>query len=101
MAMVQAMAKKACSPEFLMNYPAIMEQLTDMFRTNMPTELIASLVANQMVDGREWTVQTFAVTGSNGKERTYSTPGSKSYVMIPNESDINTAKELIGRVLNG
>lgn len=101
MAMVQAMAKKACSPEFLMNYPAIMEQLTDMFRTNMPTELIASLVANQMVDGREWTVQTFAVTGSNGKERTYSTPNSKSYVMIPNESDINTAKELIGRVLNG
>ena len=42
-----------------------------------------------------------AVTGSNGKERTYSTPGSKSYVMIPNESDINTARELIGRVLNG
>ena len=100
MAMIQAMAKKVCTPEFLLNYPAIMEQLTDMFRTDIPTELMAALVANQMLDNTEWTVDTFSVTGSSGSEKTYSTPNSKSYVMIPNESDVTKAKELIESVLS-
>lgn len=100
MAMIQAMAKKVCTPEFLLNYPAIMEQLTDMFRTDIPTELMAALVANQMLDNTEWTVDTFSVTGSSGSEKTYSTPNAKSYVMIPKESDVTKAKELIESVLN-
>lgn len=99
MALVQAMAKKVCTPEFLMNYPTIMEQLTDMFRTDIPADLMAALVANQMLDNTEWTVDTFSVTGSSGSEKTYSTPNSKSYVMIPNENDIAKAKELIESVL--
>lgn len=99
MALVQAMAKKVCTPEFLMNYPTIMEQLTDMFRTDIPAEMMAALVANQMLDNTEWTVDTFSVTGSSGSEKTYSTPNSKSYVMIPNESDVTKAKELIESVL--
>ena len=100
MAMVQAMIKKICSPEILTNYNEILEQLKDMFRTNMPTEVIASLINNQILDEGEWTVDFYAVTGFNGSETTYSAPGSYAYVMIPNDEDIAQAKELIDNVLN-
>ena len=99
MALLQAMIKKVCSVDFLMNYDEIMEQLTDMYRTNMPTELAAELVFNQLTDDSEWTIDTFSVTGSSGKERTYSTPNTAAYVMIPNEDDIAQAKELMAAVL--
>lgn len=99
MALLQAMIKKVCSVDFLMNYDEIMEQLTDMYRTNMPTELAAKLVFNQLTDDSEWTIDTFSVTGSSGKERTYSTPNTAAYVMIPNEDDIVHAKELMAAVL--
>ena len=99
MALLQAMIKKVCSVDFLMNYDEIMEQLTDMYRTNMPTELVADLIFNQLSDDSEWTIDTFSVTGSSGKERTYSTPNTAAYVMIPNVDDIAQAKELMAAVL--
>ncbi len=99
MAMIQAMIKKVCSPEFLLNYSTIKEELVDMYRTNMPDEMLLQLITNQLVDDTEWTVDTYSVTGSGGSEVTYSTPGSAAYVMIPNESDIAEAKRLMEAVL--
>ena len=98
MALLQAMIKKVCSLDFLMNYEEVMDQLTDMYRTNMPPELVADLIFNQLADDTDWTVDTFSVTGSSGKERTYSTPNTASYVMVPNWDDIEQAKKLIAAV---
>ncbi len=100
MAMVQAMVKKVCSPDFLLNYSTIMEELTDFYRTNIPEDVMLGFVTNQMLDDTEWTVDTYSVTGSGGSEYTYSTPGSAAYVMIPNEADIEEAKKKIAAVLN-
>lgn len=46
-----------------------------MFRTDVPLDLIAAMVGNQLLDDTEWTVDTYSVSGSNGSERTYSVPG--------------------------
>jgi LCP family protein required for cell wall assembly len=100
MALVQAMVKKVCSVDFLMNYEEIMTEITDMYRTNMETELIAALILNQVLDDSEWTVDTFSVTGTGGKEATYSAPNSVGYVMYPNADDVAEATELINAVLN-
>ena len=40
MAMLQALIKKVCSIEFLENYNEVMDELTDMYRTNIPDELL-------------------------------------------------------------
>ena len=100
MALIQAMVSKVCSLEFLLHYSDIMDELTDMYRTNVPLSLIADMVGNQLLDDREWTVDTYSVTGSNGSEITYSAPGTKAYVMIPNEEEVATAGKLIEEVLN-
>ena len=100
MAMLQALIKKVCSIEFLENYNEVMDELTDMYRTNIPDELLKDLVFNQLMDGTEWTVDIYSVTGSGGSEKTYSAPNSAAYVMIPNDSDVAQAKSLIEAVLN-
>ena len=58
------------------------------------------MVGNQLLDKTEWTVDTYSVTGSGGSEKTYSVPGSKAYVMIPDEEDVAEAAKLIEGVLN-
>lgn len=100
MELLKAMVKKVCSIDFLLNYDEIMAELTDMYRTNMTNEFMADLVFNQLLDGTEWTVDSFSVTGSGGMEPTYSVPSASSYVMYPNQDDIATATELINSVLN-
>lgn len=100
MALVQAMIKKVCSYEVLTNYETLLEQLTDMYRTNIPDEMIASLIINQLLDNTEWTVDVYSVTGTGGSETTYSAPKNKAYVMIPNMNDVATATSLIEAVLN-
>ena len=100
MAMLQALIKKVSSIEFLENYNEVMDELTDMYRTNIPDELLKDLVFNQLMDGTEWTVDIYSVTGSGGSEKTYSAPNSAAYVMIPNDNDVAQAKSLIEAVLN-
>ena len=95
MAMLQALIKKVCSIECLENYNEVMDELTDMYRTNIPDELLKDLVFNQILDGTEWTIDTYSVTGSSGSEKTYSAPN----VMIPNDNDVEQAKSLIESVL--
>lgn len=100
MALVQAMVKKVCSIDFLNNYEEVLNELTDMYRTNMDVELVASLVINQLLNDSEWIVDTFSVTGTGGSEATYSAPNSVGYVMYPNMEDVAKATELMNAVLN-
>lgn len=99
MAVIKAMVKKICSLDFLLNHEEILTNLTDMYRTSMPDELVLNLIFNQLQDDSEWTVDTMSVSGSDGSEATYTAPGSKHYVMIPNLDDVAKAKETMMSVL--
>lgn len=99
MAVIRAMVKKICSLDFLLNHEEILTNLTDMYRTSMPDELVMNLIFNQLLDDTEWTVDTMSVSGSDGSEATYTSPSSKHYVMIPNLDDVAKAQESILNVL--
>lgn len=99
MAVVTAMVDKLMSTELLYNYTEVLDAVEGTFQTNMQPEEIYELVKMQLMNPGEWSMETFAVTGSNGRAATFTTPNSNAYVMIPNESDIETAKEKIQAVL--
>lgn len=99
MALLNAMIQKVCSADFLANHDKIIEDLADMYRTNIPDDVIAGLIFNQLLNNETWTVDSYAVTGTGGTETTYSTPDSAGYVMIPNDADVEQAKELLQSVL--
>ncbi len=82
-------------------YADILDSLEGMFKTSLTMNDISMLVKMQLSDMASWNVQSFAVTGTGGNERTYSIPGQNAYVMYPNEDTVEYASELVNRVLAG
>lgn len=102
MKVIKALIEKLTSGTTIISkYSDILKSLKGMFKTSMTTEEISSLVKMQLDDMASWNIQSFAVTGTGGKEETYSWPGAKAYVMWPNEDVVEYASELIGRVVAG
>ena len=55
----------------------------------------------QLNDMKEWNIQSFAVTGFDDSDYTYSAPGTKLYVMVPDDEMVARASELIDSVMAG
>lgn len=102
MAVIRAVIDKVSSSStILSNYSDIMSSLEGMFVTSLSSEEISSLVKLQLNDNPSWNVHSFAVSGTGGKNTTYSNPTQKSYVMYPNESMDLFAQQLLEAVKNG
>ena len=102
MKVIQAVINKMTSgTTILTNYSDIMASLEGMFATSMAMNEISSLMKMQLNDMAAWNIQSYAVTGYNGSDYTYSAPGTKLYVMYPNDNDVARAKSLIDMVWDG
>ena len=93
--------KMTSGTTIISNYSDIMSSLEGMFATSLSMNEISSLVKMQLKDLSQWNIQSFAVTGYNGSDYTYSVPGTKLYVMYPNDSDVARAQSLIDTVFAG
>lgn len=100
MQVIEAVAKKAMSPTILTQYLPLMNALSDCFRTNIPSDLIASLVRDQLDQGGSWDIVTYYVTGSGSKEYTYSVPNWQLDVIVPDQTTVATAKQLMEQIRN-
>lgn len=100
MEVIRSVIKKLQSPELLKNYSSILSAAEGSFETSVPYEMIAGLVRDQLSKGGDWNVVTYSVTGEGASRISYST-GTYSYVMIPYQDTVDTAKELIGQVIDG
>ncbi len=102
MKMITAVVEKVTSSTTLIsNYADVMKSLQGMIETSFRAEEISALVKMQLSDMASWNVQSFAVTGSNGSEITYSYQGQELYVMWPDEEAIAYAGTLVQKVLDG
>ncbi len=102
MQVIEAVMKKAMSPTILTSYTSMMQSLSDCFKTSIPTDLINSLVRDQLANPtQDWNIVTYYVTGTGSSEYTYSIPSQKAYVTIPDESTVAIAKDLMQQVIDG
>lgn len=102
MKIITAVIKKLSSGStILANYSEILSSMEGMFTTSFTQSEISELVKMQLSDMASWNIQTYAVTGSNGRDTTYATGGLYAYVMYPHEETVAKATELIDRVLAG
>ena len=90
--------KMTSGTTIISNYSDIMASLEGMFATSLPMNEISSLVKMQLEDMAQWNIQSFAVTGYNASDYTYSAPGTKLYVMYPNDEDVTKAQTLIDTI---
>ena len=101
MEVITSLLKKVTSPSVITGYSEIIDSVQRYFLTDIPSELISSLVKTQIQDGGEWHVTSASVVGYEGHEETYSMPGRILDVYLRNESSEIEAKEKIRKVLNG
>ena len=101
MAVITAIINKMSSSSLLNDFSGLMDSLEGSFETSMSSSQISSLVRMQLNEGGSWNVVSYAVTGTGSSKETYSMPGRNVYVMDPDYSTVDKAKELIKKVYNG
>lgn len=100
MKVIEAVIDKALSPTLLTNFSSIMESLEGSFITDMPYELMAQIVRDQLENGGAWNVVSESVSGYGEYRDCYSLPFEAS-VMIPYDEDVERVAALIDKVIAG
>ena len=100
MAVIQGVVDKATQPAFLKNYLSVLDSLDGAFETNVPYDVMASLVRKQLDEGGSWQVLSYSVDGTGDTQKPYSM-SSKAYVMIPNQNTVDKARVLMKKVREG
>ncbi len=92
MKVIEAVIRKTASRSILNDYKDILKNISESFQTNMSIGTMKSLVKIQISKGRNWDINLYSVTGTNGVERTYSIPSMKQHVLIPDDKTVKKAK---------
>ena len=100
LALIRAVIQKAMSPEWLVNYNSVMNSLSGSFETSVPYDLISKIIRNQLSTGGSWSVSTYSVDGTGDSQVPYSM-SQKAYVMVPDQSTVDTAKQMIQDLYDG
>ena len=101
MEVIRATIEKCQSSSMLLNYQQVMESIAGTFESNIEQERIAQLVSAQLFEKTDWNIVSYSVSGSGSRQTTYSMPGRSVYVMIPDESTVEHAKELLQKIQAG
>lgn len=97
---LQAMFRKATSPEIIKNYTSLLKALIGAFDTNMTTKEITSFIKYQIQAKPSWKFEQFVLKGDNDLKMSAEL-GSEVSVVILYDSYINIAHDKIQAVLDG
>lgn len=97
---LQAMFKKATSPEIIKNYTSLLKALIGAFDTNMTTKEITSFIKYQIQAKPSWKFEQFVLKGDNDLKMSAEL-GSEVSVVILYDSYIDIAHDKIQAVLDG
>ena len=100
-AVIDGIIRKLTSFSSITKYSNVINSLKDTFQTNMTDNDITSLIKMQLNDNASWNITSNVLSGTGASEYTYSYKGQKLYVMIPDDSSVNDAIDLINQVVSG
>ncbi len=100
MAVIKGVINKTLSPELLKNYSSVLSSIQGCFETNISYEEIARLLQQQLNNGGSWNIVSYSVDGTGDTQKPYSM-SQNAYVMIPDESTVQKAKQLMQKVRDG
>lgn len=94
------LCRKYYLPEILSKYTEVLASLDGCFETNFSYDRLAELVRQQLTDGGSWNIVSYSVNGSGDTRQPYSM-SANAYVMIPDQTTVDKAKELMQQVVDG
>ena len=102
MRVISAVINKMTSSTALIgNFSEILTSLGDMFTMSVPAEDVAALVKMQLKEMPSWDIKSFAVTGKNARNVTYSMPGRNLSVMYVDDAYVAHGAGLVNKMLSG
>lgn len=101
MEVLEEIINTLASGKIITRYAQIIESVEGMFTLGFTNEEISQLVKMQLSDRASWDIKTYTVTGTGTSKETYSMPGQKVYVTIPNYDTVEHAKSLMKKVFDG
>lgn len=100
-ALVEAIFRKCTDSSIVVKYNSLLNSLKKSFVTNMPSESLTSLIKMQLNNNVKWNITSASLDGTNAREFTYSYKSNKLYVMIPDQTTITNAQQMINDVKSG
>ena len=97
---IKALINEALSKKNLKNYNKLLNTLDGTFVTNMEQSNIFNFVKRELIKRRNWQIETNILTGTDGREYTYSISNQTVYVMLPDEESVNNAQNKIKEILS-
>lgn len=92
---IEGIVKKISSKRDLNDYVAILNNLKNSFKTNIPESEIYKMARNQILRSPNWKITKYSLNGSDSYDYTYSYKCCKLYVMKPYQETIDEAITLI------
>lgn len=100
MEVIEEVIHKLASGTIITKYTDILESVEGMFALGFTNEEISALVKMQLSDMASWDIKMYTVTGEGARKETYSMPGQKVYVTIPDYDTVEHAKSLMQMVFD-
>ncbi|MGN1372269.1 MAG: LCP family protein [Candidatus Coprovivens sp.] len=98
---LEAVLKKVLSDKsILLKYDDLLESLSNLYRTDIPRDVITAFVKEQLETMDTWKFETQWVDGKGASLPTHTAPKYKRYVMIPYEEDVEKASLKMKSVLS-
>lgn len=98
---LKAVIERAMSWDVVSRYGEVMDVMGRSFETNIPLDIIAQLVQDQLNFGDEWHIVYYTTYGWTEARQCYSYGEQELSVMIPMVETVNDAKELMRQVREG
>ena len=80
---------------------SIMNQVSKDVETNVTQGQLNALIRNQLGSNADWTIQSVALSGTDGQDYCYSAPSQLLYVMYPDETELQRIIDLANIVEEG
>lgn len=82
----------------LLKYDSLLNTFSSLYITDIPKDVITSLIKYQIDKMPSWKIESQAVDGYGASKQTYSMPGMNLYVMEPNYSTVTKAADRISEL---
>lgn len=96
---IKAIIEKATSPAIITNIGGVLTAVTQNVKTNMEISEINALIQMQLTEMSSWKVEMTSVNGNDAHEVTYSGGSQPLYVMKPDYSTIDAAKQKLAETM--
>ena len=98
---LEAVIKKMSQDKsVLLKYDELLNSIKKAFKTSIPSDLIKSIVKNQVDEMPSWKIEKQQVSGGGYMKETYSAgPGKMRSVVVPNMDTVKKATKKIEKIM--